>query len=462
DDCGKGQVVAIAVTTGGKQEGVKDVVDITESIFKKADIPFTIHNIGVDACDSSLNEFQERGFSVSICRFHFIKDIQSNLKDKVSDTKVRSELLGLVYRMLISTHDDDYHDCLEALENTDKEGAFYKYFHEQWNKHRHLLTNAGRTSSMSFMNTTNYVESAIKSLQKQIKGTTQKKKSLHVCLLLSILAIRGQVLNVVPTDFNESEKEANQRLAKAREMVKLPIVVGDNNYVVPSESDDDNYLVVVGEQGFFCSCDDFLHTCGRPCKHIYRVILSLPVAQNYLGRSAVELLQGVCIFFNINIELNRTSTIPHFIPKDEPLLLPLAINNKFPRRKKCGRKHKPPIPITNPTTKYDHVHVDDNIEVVPLDENLQCSVDELILSKNELVGIVKNGEEILLHIKIPNRKNVIDLEIFKTKHQETQIRIFWAFIEESLNRCDASYVKKIKTAENETVTGVKLSKDKTK
>ncbi|EFC35302.1 predicted protein, partial [Naegleria gruberi] len=95
-------------------------------------------------------------------------------------------------------------------------------------------------------------------------------------------------------------------------------------------------------------------------------------------------------------------------------------------------------------------------------ENLQCSVDELILSKNELVGIVKNGEEILLHIKIPNRKNVIDLEIFKTKHQETQIRIFWAFIEESLNRCDASYVKKIKTAENETVTGVKLSKDKTK
>ena len=114
------------------------------------------------------------------------------------------------------------------------------------------------------------------------------------------------------------EKKCNTRLAEARKVFEQnsswEFHICDDVYSVPSfnpECQNILYNVIVGENGFYCTCHDFLFTLGQPCKHIYYVLLKINVTHSFSNLQETDshtLLQQACLHFGINVEENSTST----------------------------------------------------------------------------------------------------------------------------------------------------------
>jgi hypothetical protein len=103
---------------------------------------------------------------------------------------------------------------------------------------------------------------------------------------------------------------------------------------VSSFTDEVKYKVVVGSDGMFCWCDNFLMNFGRPCKHIFLSLLHLKLINETFADGYAS-IKKACISLGINVELNSTRSIPHFIPNSI-----FVSNNSTGEFKKISRGRK--------------------------------------------------------------------------------------------------------------------------
>ena len=291
----------------------------------------SIQRVMIDAEDSFMSLFRDVGQEFIICKFHFIRSIKKHLpKEK------KEEILKVIYSMCNCRDEeqfDYYKNQFENMQNIDK---FRHYFYKYWWSLRNNWSNVFKTTTFALLNTYNYVEANIKSLKNTIHTDSMKKKKLSDVMLKILFYINNQKQHYRPP-ITKTRRQANARLQEARKHLMYintyEIDSNSSEWIVDSfdELNEEKYHVHISKSGITCDCGDFGYY-GRPCKHLYLIMMKF-----YTGCDAFDLIKDCCIQLNINVNLNKNSTILHFLP--DTIVQP-NFTEKFPIKYRRNKKRK--------------------------------------------------------------------------------------------------------------------------
>ena len=155
---------------------------------------------------------KERNIPFVICRFHLIKAVSAHYP---KDEELKKKLTKLVYQIQLSKTQSEFDETLNQLKMVDE--RFGEYFSKQWGKYSTEISNMGRTSSMSFQNTNNFCEAAIKKLQCVISLKSDKKKSLFNCVISLLNFMKSQTPNKTKNQISVTQAKHDAKFQLAKE-----------------------------------------------------------------------------------------------------------------------------------------------------------------------------------------------------------------------------------------------------
>ena len=104
------------------------------------------------------------------------------------------------------------------------------------------------------------------------------------------------------------------------------------HFIIKSFTKENEYHhVYIGEDGLSCDCWDFIKST-RPRKHLYLILLHvnsfIKFSSSTDEKCPFKLVRDYCIYYNINLELNRVDILPHFIPNKVSFYLAQSFSYK--------------------------------------------------------------------------------------------------------------------------------------
>ncbi|KAL9653775.1 hypothetical protein ABK040_012836 [Willaertia magna] len=272
----------------------------------------------LNADDSMIGYFKkENDLQILICKFHFIKSINKHLP---KDEDEKKKIINFIYKLSNTTNEEEFYNIYNLFKQQ-VNNNFINYFNEQWIKYINYWTSFNKTTTFGLQNINNYSETMIKQLKMAIKGKTFKTKSVPKVISILLVTIINQSYNNF-THKTTTEKDAIIKFLAAKKEFKknndLLFKLEYNKFIIKSftkyELKNEYYELEIDKKRIKCSCEDFLIN-NKPCKHVYYYIFYYNNLKQINNDSNVFVfLRNFLIDIEININLNNTTYIPHFLP----------------------------------------------------------------------------------------------------------------------------------------------------